>query len=468
MVELLSGSYEIPTNLGPGQHTGRPPPFGVGKAERGQTCNQPGRARSELYVRRVQDVPQARGRSRLAGATKEGIETEDAKMSIFKIGKIYHYDFVLDGRRYKASTGHTNKEKAGDVEHNLKKRLRSGYAEVVEEESRQRQRKSIELVAEECLKDYKAKHSATSFADYALGHVKAILGSRLVAEITPDVVKRYQTDRLTQKAGAKTINDEVQFLLRLLPAAQADVIRGQLRRERALKLPTPPSPGKAYTADEKARLLEEAKKLRSPHIYTALVLDLHTGLRDKELRELRWEQVDLVDKKTLTVGLSKTEAGTGRPIPLNETALAALTAHASWYIRKFEQCKPEWYIFPAGKPQPTDPTHPVSTLRTAWTKVRTNAKVSGRWHDNRHTLVTELAESGAGEEVIMGIAGHVSRAMLSRYSHIGMEAKRRALDEIAARQREADRKRKEEADRREAERQKAAAQQVEPPTQAVQ
>jgi hypothetical protein len=49
-------------------------------------------------------------------------------------------------------------------------------------------------------------------------------------------------------------------------------------------------------------------------------------------------------------------------------------------------------------------------------------------------LVTELAESGAGDEVIMSIAGHVSRAMLSRYSHVRMEAKRRALDEISARQ----------------------------------
>jgi hypothetical protein len=50
-------------------------------------------------------------------------------------------------------------------------------------------------------------------------------------------------------------------------------------------------------------------------------------------------------------------------------------------------------------------------------------------------LVTELAESGAGDEMIMSIAGHVSRAMLSRYSHVRMEARRRALDEIAARQR---------------------------------
>ena len=36
-------------------------------------------------------------------------------------------------------------------------------------------------------------------------------------------------------------------------------------------------------------------------------------------------------------------------------------------------------------------TRPVTTLRTAWTKLRKNAEVIGRWHDNRPTLVTELA-----------------------------------------------------------------------------
>jgi hypothetical protein len=56
---------------------------------------------------------------------------------------------------------------------------------------------------------------------------------------------------------------------------------------------------------------------------------------------------------------------------------------------------------------------------------RIGSATPGRWHDNRHTLITELAESGAGDEVIIGIAGHVSRAMLSRYS-VRMEAKRRA------------------------------------------
>jgi integrase len=79
-------------------------------------------------------------------------------------------------------------------------------------------------------------------------------------------------------------------------------------------------------------------------------------------------------------------------------------------------------------------------LKTSWTTIREKAGVTGRWHDNRHTLITELAETGAGDETIMAIAGHVSRQMLSRYSHIRTLAKRRALDEVE-RERAANRER---------------------------
>jgi hypothetical protein len=71
------------------------------------------------------------------------------------------------------------------------------------------------------------------------------------------------------------------------------------------------------------------------------------------------------------------------------------------------------------------------------------------WRRGRQQAWWLHARIGAGYEVIMSIAGHVSRAMLSRYSHVRMEAKRRALDEIAARQGAADEKRKKEAEQRE-------------------
>ena len=84
-----------------------------------------------------------------------------------------------------------------------------------------------------------------------------------------------------------------------------------------------------------------------------------------------------------------------------------------------------------------DPTRPISSLRGPWTAIRTKTGIRGRWHDTRHTLITELAESGASNEPIKAIAGHVSTRMLERYSHIRTEAKRSALEEVLKRRQEA-------------------------------
>lgn len=54
-----------------------------------------------------------------------------------------------------------------------------------------------------------------------------------------------------------------------------------------------------------------------------------------------------------------------------------------------------------------------------------------RFHDLRHTAITKLAESQASNQTIMAIAGHVSQQMLEHYSHIGMAAKRAALEAIS-------------------------------------
>lgn len=126
-----------------------------------------------------------------------------------------------------------------------------------------------------------------------------------------------------------------------------------------------------------------------------------------------------------------TEGGEGRTIPLNSDLFAVLTDYVEWYKLKYGPIRPEWYVFPFGSPQPTDPTRHVTILKTVWSNIREKAGIKGRWHDNRHTLVTELAESGVGDQTIMDdIAGYVSKQMLRRYSHIQMEAKRNALESV--------------------------------------
>ena len=159
------------------------------------------------------------------------------------------------------------------------------------------------------------------------------------------------------------------------------------------------------------------------------MLALNDGMRNGEIRHLRWNQVDL-KKQYLTVGKSKTEAGEGRTIPLNAALLAALQHHVEWYTLRFGKIQPDWYLFPFGRANHLDPTRPITTIKTAWANARERAGVAGRLHDSRHTLITELAESGAGDQTIMDIAGHVSRQMLKHYSHIRMQAKRDALEAV--------------------------------------
>jgi integrase len=79
-----------------------------------------------------------------------------------------------------------------------------------------------------------------------------------------------------------------------------------------------------------------------------------------------------------------------------------------------------------------DPTKPLGSWKKAWSKLTAKAGLAGlRFHDLRHHSITELAESGASEQTIKAIAGHVSERMLARYSHIRLEAKRNALEALS-------------------------------------
>lgn len=68
------------------------------------------------------------------------------------------------------------------------------------------------------------------------------------------------------------------------------------------------------------------------------------------------------------------------------------SATLSWVREAFR--RPE----AGGSRLPKDPTRQNGSLKTAWNNVREKAGVSVRWHDNRDTLITELAENGAGDE----------------------------------------------------------------------
>jgi len=179
--------------------------------------------------------------------------------------------------------------------------------------------------------------------------------------------------------------------------------------------------------EEKRRLFDVAKA--NPNwttAYAAGLIATSTTARGADLRSLRWSDVDLFEG-VLTIPDSKSEAGKRR-IPLNPDAILAfrlLLDRAS----TLGIAGPESYVFPSCEHSHIDATRPQKTWRTSWRKLTRAAGLKGlRFHDLRHQCITELLEAGAPEAAVLSIAGHVSRKMMEHYSHIRMEAKRKALE----------------------------------------
>ncbi len=168
--------------------------------------------------------------------------------------------------------------------------------------------RTIREIAEDYLASYRLRNPrSATFAEYAVGHVKRILRDKTLVDINEHTIKHYQDARLSENPAPKSINEEIGFLLRLMDVA-GEILRVRLRKKKLLKLKTGARIGKAYTPDEKTRLVQAADEARSPHILPALMLALNAGMRDAEMKTLTWAQIN-IEKPYLAVGQSKTQAG---------------------------------------------------------------------------------------------------------------------------------------------------------------
>src|SRR5918995_655147 len=131
----------------------------------------------------------------------------------------------------------------------------------------------------------------------------------------------------------------------------------------------------------------------------------------------RWRA--LVDhvKRLLHVRRSKNETS-HRVIPLNVSGIEAV-ARMLERADLLGHTEPGHYLWSACQWGRYDPTKPMLQWDTAWRALRDGAGLHGlRFHDLRHTVITELAEMGVADHVLESISGHLSRRMLEHYSHI--------------------------------------------------
>lgn len=150
------------------------------------------------------------------------------------------------------------------------------------------------------------------------------------------------------------------------------------------------------------------------------VLVLMMGLRQGEVRMLRWRDVDLGHARLAVVD-SKTDAGR-RTIPLPPSVVSALRRHK--IASKFKT--PGDYVFASR----TGTIRDGRNLLRWWHGLTERAGVGRRrFHASRHTAATLMLNAGVPLEVVSSILGHAGLAITADvYAKVGAKLQRDAAD----------------------------------------
>ena len=134
---------------------------------------------------------------------------------------------------------------------------------------------------------------------------------------------------------------------------------------------------------------------------------LATGLRQRNVSFLRWEQVDMA-RRVAWIHPDEAKAGRAIGVPLNESAVAVLrrrlgsdTTHVFTYEGK-----------------------PVARCSTkAWKAALARAGIEKtfRWHDLRHTWASWHVQNGTPLQELMELGSWASYEMVLRYAHLAAD-----------------------------------------------
>ena len=150
---------------------------------------------------------------------------------------------------------------------------------------------------------------------------------------------------------------------------------------------------------EAANLLRELP----PHLADMARFSMLTGLRQRNVRELRWSQVDL-DRGHVWIHAEDAKARKGIATPLTKEAAEILSAQVGRH--------PEFVFTYRGEP--------VRWVNNSgWKSALRRAGIQNfRWHDLRHTWATMHMLAETPLHVLQQLGGWSSSQMTQRYAHL--------------------------------------------------
>jgi integrase len=180
---------------------------------------------------------------------------------------------------------------------------------------------------------------------------------------------------------------------------------------------------KVNNSIERWLTLEEEKRLlafSSEWLRQIVRFAINTGLRQGEILDLKWAEVDL-SRRTLTI-LEQKNHGKDT-LPLNQMALEILKARAG-------ERNGSGYVFYNGNGGKIDD----GNLRRSFYASAEKAKIGHfRFHDLRHTFATRLVQAGVDIYTVQKLGRWKNISMVMRYAHHYPESLRsgvEALDKV--------------------------------------
>lgn len=244
----------------------------------------------------------------------------------------------------------------------------------------------------------------------SLKALAATFGSQRLAEIAPEMVECYKQQRARVVKPA-TVNKELATLRHLFTLAVRwnYVTRNPVHNVRFLK--EPPGRVRYLQADEYRRLLD-ACTARPPYLAAIVVCAVNTGLRQGEILNLTWADVNLRDR---TVTLRQTKNNEMAVVPLNAAivdTLRALPRSLDGQARVFGS----WTR---------------AALTMAFRRAVKRAGLADlRFHDLRHDFASQLIMRGVHLRAVQMLLRHRDARMTTRYAHLSQEHLREAVSRL--------------------------------------
>jgi integrase len=247
-------------------------------------------------------------------------------------------------------------------------------------------------------------------------HIAPTLGSVPLRELTPELIGRWQADRLAAGAGPSAVRKALTLLGGILQRAAES---GRIASNPARLVRKAPLPTRTEVRPLAPATVEKMRAASSPRDAALLAVLAYAGLRPGEALALRWSDVrdrTLLVERSLSLGAEKgTKTGAHRTVRL----LAPLAADLrEWRMRAGRPDDRE-LIFPGHDGKPSSEAAYRSWRRRAFNRA---ARATGiehvRPYDLRHSFASLLLHEGRSVVYVARQLGHGAALTLGTYGHV--------------------------------------------------